>query len=74
METTPYRILCVMTLMVGVSYLQSVLGRDGEGKRPLEDVFSLSDREVLESVSATMVGRTEKQKNPHPSETLAFST
>ncbi len=46
--------------------MQLVQDRDGAGKRPLEDVFEAQDQPVLEAVSASLEGKTEKQKNPHP--------
>ena len=73
MSTAPFRNLCAMTLVAGVSCLQLVQDRDGEGKRPLEDVFSPADREALEAVSVTLEGRTERQRNPHPAGSLAFA-
>ena len=73
MSTVPFRKLCVLTLVAGVSCLQLVQDRDGEGKRPLEDVFSEVDREALEAVSVTLEGRTAKQRNPHPRGSLAFA-
>ena len=73
MATAPFRNLCAMTLVAGVSGLQLVQDRDGAGQRPLEDVFSPADRAALEAVSVTLEGRTEKQKNPHPAGSLAFA-
>ena len=73
MATAPFRNLCAMTLVAGVSCLQLVQDRDGEGNRPLEDVFVSADREALEAVSVTLEGRTAKQKNPHPEGSLAFA-
>ena len=74
MEAAPFRVLCVMTLVAGVSCLQLVQDRDGESNRPLSDVFEEADRAALEAVSATLEGKTEKQKNPHPPGSLAFAT
>ncbi len=73
MSTAPFRHLCAMTLVASVSCLQLVQDRDGEGQRPLEDVFSPADRAVLEAASVTLEGRTERQKNPHPVGSLAFA-
>jgi hypothetical protein len=53
--------------------MQLVQGRDGQGKRPLEDVFDLEDQPALEAVSASLEGTTAKQKNPHPKGSLAFA-
>ena len=55
-EIAPFRVLCAMTLVAGVSCLQRV-----------------QDRDALEAVSATLEGKTEKQKNPHPKGSLAFA-
>ena len=68
MTTAPFRNPGAMTVVAGVSCLQLVQDRDGEGKRPLEDVFSLSDRgdprplprgsvHVLEGGTAAMENR-----------------
>ena len=73
MEMKPFKTLCAMTLVAGVSCMQLVQGRDGQGKRPLEDVFDLEDQPVLEAVSASLEGKTAKQKNPHPKGSLAFA-
>ena len=73
METAPFRTLCAMTLAAGVSCMQMVQDRDGGAGRPLRDVFEAEDRPALEAVSATLEGKTEKQKNPHPKGSLAFA-
>ena len=62
-----------MTLVAGVSCMQLVQDRDGEGQRPLQDVFDAEDRPVLEAVSCSLEGKTEKQKNPHPKGSLSFA-
>jgi hypothetical protein len=48
--------------------------RDGIASRPLQDVFDAEDQPALEAVSATLEGKTEKQKNPHPTGSLAYAT
>ena len=73
METAPFTTLCAMTLVAGVSCMQMVQDRDGAAARPLQDVFEDQDRPALEAVSATLEGKTEKQKNPHPKGSLAFA-
>ena len=72
-KTAPFATLCAMTLVAGVSCMQMVQDRDGSAKRPLRDVFEAEDRTALEAVSATLEGKTEKQKNPHPKGSLAFA-
>ena len=73
METAPFRTLCAMTLVAGISCMQLVQDRDGEANRPLQDVFEVEDQPALEAVSASLEGKTEKQKNPHPKGSLAFA-
>ena len=73
MQTAPFRTLCAMTLVAGISCMQMVQDRDGGARRPLQDAFDAEDRPALEAVSATLEGKTEKQKNPHPKGSLAFA-
>ena len=73
MQTAPFRTLCAMTLVAGISCMQMVQDRDGAARRPLQDAFEAEDRPALEAVSATLEGKTEKQKNPHPKGSLAFA-
>ena len=73
METARFRPLSAMTLVAGVSCMQFVQDRDGQGQRPLQDVFDLEDRSVLEAVSGSVEGKTGKRKNPHPKGSLSFA-
>ena len=73
METAPFTTLCAMTLVAGISCMQMVQDRDGGAGRPLRDVFEDEDRPALEAVSASLEGKTEKQKNPHTKGSLAFA-
>ena len=73
MQTAPFRTLCAMTLVAGISCLQMVQDRDGSARRPLQDAFDAEDRPALEAVSTTLEGKTEKQKNPYPKGSLAFA-
>ena len=57
MATAPFRNLCAMTLVAGVSGLQLVQDRDGAGQRPLEDVFSPTGRPWKRSRLPLRVGR-----------------
>ena len=69
-ETAPFTTLCAMTLVAGVSCMQMVQDRDGAAGRPQD---GSRDRPALEAVSATLEGKTEKQKNPHRKGSLAFA-
>jgi len=69
----PFEKLATAALVAAVSVLQLVQDRDGAANRPLADVFEPDERAALEAVSAELEGKTEKQKNPHPTGSLAFA-
>lgn len=69
----PFEKLVTASLIAAVSVLQLVRERDGGAKRPLEDAFDPDDRPVLETLSASLEGKTARQKNPHPKGSLAFA-
>lgn len=70
----PFEKLAAAALVAAVSVMQLVRDRDGRGKRPLEDVFEPHEFAMIERVSSTLEGKTDKQKNPHPKGSLAFAT
>jgi hypothetical protein len=70
----PFEKLAAAALVAAVSVMQLVRDRDGRAGRPLEDVFEARERAMLERVSMTLEGKTDKQKNPHPKGSLAFAT
>lgn len=65
--------LTAATLIAAIQVLQLVRERDAAAGRPLEDVFERTDQAALEGVCATLEGKTEKQKNPHPRGSLAYA-
>lgn len=65
--------LVCLALAASVKIMQLTLARDGTSERPATDVFNAEEIEVLHHVSPTMEGRTEKQKNPHPPQLLAWA-
>ena len=69
----PFEVLAAATLIAGASVLALVQDRDGQGQRPLADVFQADEQAALEAVSARLEGKTAKQKNPHPPGSLAFA-
>jgi hypothetical protein len=69
----PFEKLAVAALIAGVSVLQLTRERDGAAGRPMEDIFRPDERPALEAVSASLEGRTARQKNPHPNGSLAFA-
>jgi len=72
-EEAPYERLAVATMIAAMQVLQLVRDRDGHAKRPLEDVLDPDDQPALEAVSATLEGKTARQKNPHPRGSLAYA-
>ena len=73
MATEPFKIFCALVLILGISCMQLLQDRDGAGKRPLGDVFNAEEQPILEAASASLEGKTEKQKNLHPKGSLAFA-
>jgi hypothetical protein len=72
-DEAPFEIMAAAILIAAVEVLQLVRDRDGEARRPLTDVLAAADRPALEAVSATLEGKTERQKNPHPKGSLAYA-
>jgi hypothetical protein len=55
-----------------VTVMQLVQARDGTTEQTLAQAFEPSDQPLLEALSATLEGKTARQKNPHPKGSLAF--
>lgn len=72
-EGGPFEKLVAASLVAAVTVLQLVRERDGAAKRPLEDAFDADDQPVLEALSTSLEGKTERQKNPHPRGSLAYA-
>jgi hypothetical protein len=65
--------LAFMALIAAVQIMQLVQAREGKTAQPIESVFSHAEIEVLKVINPTLEGKTEKLKNPHPPESLAFA-
>jgi hypothetical protein len=72
-DEKPFETLASATLIAAVQVMQLVRDRDGLAGRPLQDVFDAADQPALEAVCATLEGKTERQKNPHPPGSLAYA-
>lgn len=72
-ENGPLEKLVAASVIAAVTVLQLVRERDGVGKRPLADAFDPDEQPALEAVSASLEGKTARQKNPHPKGSLAFA-
>lgn len=69
----PFEKLVTASVIAAVTVLQLVRDRDGVAKRPLEDAIDADDQPALEAVSASLEGKTVRQKNPHPKGSLAYA-
>ena len=65
--------LVVAACIAAVTVMQLVKDRDGVGQRGLSDAFDPADQRILQAICARVEGKTERQKNPHPTSTLAFA-
>ena len=74
-EATPRNCLIAATLVAAVCIQQLVHARDGGPGplRPLTDAFDPEDTALLEACCATLEGKTQRQKNPHPKGSLAYA-
>jgi len=68
----PFENLATATLIAAIEVLSLVRDRDGEAGRPMTDVFDADEQPVIEAISASLEGSTERQKNPHAPGSLAF--
>jgi hypothetical protein len=65
--------LAVMSTHAAARVQQLVLARDGATPVPAGTLFDPVERAVLAAVQPQYEGRTAKQKNPHPPDTLAWA-
>ncbi len=72
-DEQPFQKLAAACIVAAVSVLQLVRNRDGLARRPLSDVFQPDDLATLRALSKELEGNTARQKNPHPTHTLAFA-
>ena len=67
------RNLACATLIAAIQVQQMLHDRDGQAKRPMSEVFAPADQALIERIGHSLEGRTERQKNPHPSGSLAHA-
>jgi hypothetical protein len=70
-EGGPFENLATATLIAAIEVLRLVRDRDGAAGRPMTDVFEASEQPAIEAVSASLQGKTDRQKNPHAPGSLA---
>ena len=73
-ENAPLKNLGCATLIAAIQIQQMLHDRDGLASRPMTDVFEPADQPVIEAIGKTLEGRTARQCNPHPSDSLAHAT
>jgi hypothetical protein len=72
-EQAPLRNLVMAALIAAITIQQLVHARDGDqALRPLTDAFEPEDQPLLEAFCAKLEGKTQRQKNPHPTGSLAY--
>jgi len=74
-ETAPRNRLVTAALIAAVCIQQLVHARDGGPGplRPVSDAFAPEDLPLLEACCAQLEGKTQRQKNPHPKDSLAYA-
>ncbi len=74
-EPAPRNRLVMASLIAAVCIQQLVHARDGGPGplRPALDAFEPEDTKLLEACCATLEGKTQRQKNPHPKGSLAYA-
>jgi hypothetical protein len=66
--------LAAIALVAATAVLQLVHGRDEPGRRlPATRIFDPSQITVLKALAPRLQGKTAKQQNPHPVESLAWA-
>jgi hypothetical protein len=59
--------------VAAITVMQLVKARDGTTGQSLADAFEPADQPILEAISMQLEGKTARQKNPHPTGSLAFA-
>jgi Transposase DDE domain len=72
-DDAPLKNLACATLIAAIQIQQMLHDRDGLARRPMTDVFDAADQPVIETIGKTLEGRTQRQRNPHPSGSLAHT-
>ncbi|PHN00527.1 transposase, partial [Flavilitoribacter nigricans] len=65
--------LATMALIAAVQVMQLVQARDGQTLQRIGDAFFEPEIQCLTALNTKVEGKTQKQKNPHPPNTLSFA-
>ena len=66
--------LAIFVLMAAIKTIQLLQARDGQSQQIITDCFSQQETELIQLLSPKLEGNTQKQKNPHHPNSLAFAT
>src|SRR6266545_4837987 len=64
--------LAAIAMIAATKIMQLVLARDGTVDRPATDVVAAEQLPMLEALNASLEGKTAKQKNPHPQQSIGW--
>lgn len=70
----PFIALTAFAAIAACSIMQMVKARDGATGQPASLVFDPQDMPLLQALCRKLEGKTERQKNPHRPESLAYAT
>jgi hypothetical protein len=63
-----------LATVAAVTLMQLVKARDGGSGQTIADCFEPDDKPLLKALSTSLAGKTDRQKNPHPPDDLAFAS
>ena len=66
--------LTTFSLIAALQIMQLMQARDGNTLQKIEDVFQPKEIQCLMALNQKLEGNTQKQKNPHPPQSLAFAS
>jgi hypothetical protein len=72
-DTEPFETLAAAALIAAIQIQQMLRDRDGQAGRPACDVIEANEQPVIDAISKSLEGKTARQKNPHPSGSLAHT-
>jgi hypothetical protein len=64
--------LAAIAMIAATKIMQLVLARNGTVDRPATDVIAADQLPMLEALQLSLEGKTAKQKNPHPKQSIAW--
>lgn len=65
--------LSVLALIAATQIMQLVQARDGKTNQDIQAVFDDCEIQAIQQLNSQLEGKTEKQKNPYPPQSLAFA-